>query len=96
MDSEGGRGEEERGRERNFTFFLRSMEIGSSVFVGARRKVNPHIASYAWIPKSWSFVKLHEVGNFPTLIIFSLKVIQWHRFSSGRDWPCDLVSRFWD
>ena len=42
---------------------------------GLRRKVNPHIVSYAWVPKSWSFVKLHEIGNFPTLNIFSLKVM---------------------
>ena len=31
-----------------------------------RRKVNPRIARYTWIPKSWSFVKLYKVGNFPT------------------------------
>ena len=40
-----------------------------------RRKVDPHIASYAWVPKSLSFIKFHEVGNFPTLNIFSLKVM---------------------
>ena len=40
-----------------------------------KRKVNPRIVSYAWVPKSWSFIKLHEVENFPTPIIFSLKVI---------------------
>ena len=22
-----------------------------------------------WVPKSWSFVKLHKVGNFPTWVI---------------------------
>ena len=75
MDSERERGREERGRERNSTFSLRSTKIGSSVFVGARRKVDPRIASYVWVPKSWSFVKLHEVGNFPTWVISSLKVI---------------------
>ena len=42
---------------------------------GPRRKVDPCIVSSAWVPKSWSFVKLHEVKNFPTRIIFSLKVI---------------------
>ena len=42
---------------------------------GPRRKVDPHIKSYLWVPKSWSFVKLHKVGNFFTWIIFSLKVI---------------------
>ena len=40
-----------------------------------RRKVDPRIESYAWVPKSWSFLKFHEIGNFPTLIIFILKVI---------------------
>ena len=54
------------GRERNSTLSLRSMEIGPSVFVGARVKVNPHNESYAWVPKSGSFVKLQEVGNFST------------------------------
>ena len=29
-----------------------------------RRKVDPCIESYTWVPKSWSFVKLHEVGIF--------------------------------
>ena len=42
---------------------------------GPRRKVDPRIASYAWVLKSWSFVKLHELGNFPTLNIFSLKTM---------------------
>ena len=28
-----------------------------------------------WVSKSWSFVKLHEVGNVPALVISSLKVI---------------------
>ena len=51
------------------------MEIGLWVFVGAKGKVDPHIASYAWVPNSWSFVKLYEVGNFPTLVISSLKVM---------------------
>ena len=40
-----------------------------------RVKVDPRNESYAWVPKSWSFVKLQEVENFFTLIISSLKVI---------------------
>ena len=71
-------GGEERERERGkgvFHFSLRSTQIESLVFVGARRKVDPRIASYAWVPKSWSFVKLHEVGNFPTWNIFSIKAM---------------------
>ena len=33
---------------------------------GPRVKVDPRNEGYACIPKSGSFVKLHEVGNFPT------------------------------
>ena len=45
------RGErKEKSRERNFS--LRSMEIGSWVFVEAKGKVDPRIASYVWVPKS--------------------------------------------
>ena len=61
--------------KRGFRFSLRSMEIGSSVFIGARSKVDPHNEGYVWVPKSRSFVKLQEVGNFPTLNIFSLKAM---------------------
>ena len=68
--------EEKRERDNGvFHFSLRSMEIEPSIFIEARRKVDPRIASYAWVPKSWSFVKLHEVGNFLTLNIFSLKAM---------------------
>ena len=66
-------------REKGIFFFfylsLRSTEIKLSVFVRARRKVDPRIASYAWVPKSWSFIKLHEVKNFLTLNIFILKAM---------------------
>ena len=55
---------EERYRERNSTLSLRSTEIGPSIFVGARGKVDPCIATYAWVPKSWSFLKLHKVEIF--------------------------------
>ena len=67
--------EERESRERNSTFSLRYMEIGPWVFIGVRGKVDPLIASYVWVPKSWSFVKHHEVGNFPTWIISTLKAI---------------------
>ena len=69
--------ERERKGERDFffRFLLRSTEIEPSVFVEARRKVDPRIASYAWVQKSWSFIKLHEVGNFPTCNISNLKSI---------------------
>ena len=51
---------------RGFRFSLRSTKIGSWVFVEVKGKVDPPIESYAWVPKSWSFVKLHEIENFPT------------------------------
>ena len=31
------------------------MEIRLSVFVGARRKVDPRIEGYAWVPKTQDF-----------------------------------------
>ena len=42
---------------------------------GSRVKVDPRNEGYAWVPKYGSFVKLQKVEIFPTLIIFSLKVI---------------------
>ena len=80
------RGERRRGRESfaerifflffsSLSFFLRSTKIGPQVFVGTEGKVDPCDESYAWAPKSWSFVKFHEVGNFPTCVISILKAI---------------------
>ena len=43
--------------------------------MGAEGKVDPRNEGYVWVQKSWSFVKLHEVGNFPTCVISILKVI---------------------
>ena len=85
---EGGRGQEWRGERRRaeefcfyfyyfflcFFFFFRSTKIGPQVFVGTEGKVDLRDESYAWIPKSWSFDKLREVENFPS-VIFSLKAI---------------------
>ena len=56
-------------------FLFRSTKIGSQVFIGTEGKVDLRDESYAWTPKSWSFVKLHEVANFPTFVISSLKAI---------------------
>ena len=63
--------EEERGKKKReiFVAFRRSNLDGSRV------KVYPSYEVYAWVPKCRSFVKLQEVGNFSTLIIFSLNDI---------------------
>ena len=80
--AERGRREGERGREgilflffSSLCFFLRSTKIGPQVFVETEDKVNIRDESYAWTPKSWSFIKLHKVGDFPTCVISSLKAI---------------------
>ena len=74
--------EGERGEGENFNFiissflfFLRFTKIEPRVFVETEGKVDLRDESYAWTPKSYSFVKLHEVGNFPTCVISSLKAI---------------------
>ena len=38
-------------------------------------KVGTRSAIYVWIPKTWSFNKLHKVGDFPTRFTLSLKAI---------------------
>ena len=59
-----------------FVFFFRSTKIGPQVFVGIEGKVDLRDdESYVWTPKSWSFVKLYVVGNFPICFISSLKAI---------------------
>ena len=54
-------------------FFLRSTKIGPQVFVGTEGKVYLRDESYAWTQKSWSFVKLHEVGDLSYLVYFRFK-----------------------
>ena len=44
--------------------FLRSTAFCRSELVGAEGQIDPHIASYAWVPKFWSFVKLLKVWIF--------------------------------
>ena len=65
--------------ENNFFYFFFSSFLSQiyekRTFVGTEGKVDLRNESYAWTPKSWSFVKLHEVGNFPSCVIFSLKAI---------------------
>ena len=66
------RGEREKiGEREKKSFFFSSLisKIYGNRIVGfhrSKRQVGPRIESYAWVPKSWSFVKLHEVGNFLT------------------------------
>ena len=73
--------EERKGEEErilflfSLRFFFRSTKIGPQVFDETKGKVDLRDESYVWTPKSWSFVKLHEVGNFPTCVISNLKVI---------------------
>ena len=53
------------------------MEIGPSVFIGARGKVGPRNESYTWIPKSVDFAKLQEVEVFsPTQFNSCLRAVQ--------------------
>ena len=58
-----------KGKKGNFPAFQRSK------LDGLRVKVDPRNESYAWVPKSGSFIKLQEADNFPTWIISSLKAI---------------------
>ena len=51
-------------------FFFISTKIGPQVFIGAEGKVDSRSEGYTWVPKSWSFVKLHEVGIFSYLVYF--------------------------
>ena len=57
---ESKQGKIEKRKRRIFPVFGRSNPEGPRV------KVDICIVSYAWVPISWSFVKLHEVRNFPT------------------------------
>ena len=52
---------------------LRSREIRLTVLVRSRGNVHLRDESYTWASKLGSFVKLQEIGNFPTWIISSLK-----------------------
>ena len=62
-------GEANRDREKKNGDFLGVPTIG------ARRSEKKSRSTHHELPKSWSFVKLHEVGNFTTWNIYSLKVI---------------------
>ena len=75
--------ERKKGEERKNGDFSGVPKFRRSNLDGLRVKVDPRIESYAWVPKSGSFVKLQEVKNFPIWIISSLKAIYWHGCSSG-------------
>ena len=62
----------EKGEERKRKIFL---VFQRSKLDGPRIKVGTCNESYTWVPKSGSFVKLQVLGNFPTQVISSLKVI---------------------
>ena len=49
--------------------------FGLSRFDSSSTKVGARSGIYVWIPKSWSFDKLQEVGYFPTWFTFSLKAL---------------------
>ena len=68
-DRKGGEEEGERKKREDFKALRRSKLDSPSTKVGA------HSAIYAWILKTWSFDKLHKVGNFPTRYTFSLKAV---------------------
>ena len=53
-----------RRRVRSSTFSLDFIEIGPSVFVRARGKVQLHDKSFTWVRESGVFTKLQEVGFF--------------------------------
>ena len=43
---------------------------------GLSTKVSTRSAIYVWTPKTWSFHKLHKVGNFSTRFTLSLKAMR--------------------
>ena len=59
----------------SLSLFFRSTKIRPQVFVRTEEKIDLCDESFAWTPKSWSFVKLHGVENFPACVISSLKAI---------------------
>ena len=50
-------------------------ELHQSKLDSPSTKVVTRSAIYVWIPKTWSFDKLHNVENFPTRFTFNLKVV---------------------
>ena len=80
------RRERERERDREgdififyfFIFFVSLSDLRKSnrrFSLGLKAKLIHAARATRGYSKSWSFVKLHEVGNFPTCVISSLKAI---------------------
>ena len=67
-----GRVVREKGGEIEIEIFLVFRQLKLD---GLRIKVGPRNESYAWVPKSGSFVNLQDVRNFHTRVIFNLKAI---------------------
>ena len=66
----------------DFLALRRSKLDGPSTNVGICNMI------YVWIPKTWSFYKLHKVGDFPTRFTLSLKAIKWYGlFMGGHERP---------
>ena len=61
--------EKEKRKREDFPALRRSKLDGPSTKVGTCSAI------YVWIPKTWSFNKLHKVGDFPTRFTLSLKAI---------------------
>ena len=80
---EGGKGKREKEGKKTDRERKKGGEKKKEIFPAFQRlnfddprvKFNPRNEGYARVSKSKSFVKLQEVEDFPTLIIFSLKVI---------------------
>ena len=75
VESETERREREKGKKKDFSLLSKLYGNRTIGFCWSKRQNGPRIESYVWVPKSWSFVKLHEVENFTTWVISSLKVI---------------------
>ena len=84
-----GKQKKEKGRRGKREIFRRSNGRSSTV----RELKSIHM----WVPKYGSFIKLQEVGNFPTQVISSLKApFNGLRLSLRSCVAVKLVPKFWD
>ena len=61
--------------ERRSNFSLEIRAIRPSAVFGTRRRTALRREGFAWVPDLGCFLKLREVGNFPTCVISILNVI---------------------